>query len=103
MHKSSQSRNDNYYEAIIQIRPRKNFVLNYIKDSAPRDLNMISKTIDKKFGYDLYIVDRKFATKVSRNIKKRFNCEIKVSKALHSQDRMTSKLLYRLTVLIRLK
>jgi len=103
MSKSLQSKNSNYYEAIIQIRPRKENVLDYIKESLPKDSDMISKIVDKKFGYDLYVVNRKFATKISRDIKKRFDSQIKVSKALHSTDRQTSKLLYRLTVLIRLK
>lgn len=103
MHKYLQSRNDNYYEAIIQIRPKKDVVLDYIITLTQKLSDIITRTIDKKFGYDLYIRDRKVATHISRNIKKRFNCDIKISKALHSRDRQTSKLLYRLTILIKLK
>lgn len=103
MHKYSQSKNDSYYEAIIQIRPKKDIVLSYIRDTTRKLPDIVSRTIEKKFGYDLYIRDRKVATHLSRKIKKRFKAIIKVSKSLHSRDRQTSKLLYRLTILIKLK
>ena len=94
--------NNKYYEAILQLRPRNlaliKLTLDYIKDGN----FLISKEIDKKFGLDLYLNNKKGAVNIARKLKKMFKGEIKLSRKLYSVDRMTSKRLWRVTVLFRL-
>jgi len=94
--------NNKYYEAILQLRPRNlaliKLTLDYIKDGN----FLISKEIDKKFGLDLYLNNKRGAISIARKLKKRFKGEIKLSRKLYSVDRMTSKRLWRVTVLFRL-
>ncbi len=92
-----------YYEAIIQVRPRKESVLDFIRTEALRSKAQISKEIAKDFGFDVYLSSRKIALQIGKKLKKQFNGTLKVSKTLHSRDRQSSKLLYRLTVLFKLK
>jgi NMD protein affecting ribosome stability and mRNA decay len=92
-----------YFEAILQIRPRDDKVLEYVKREASKVNTGISKIIDKKFGYDVYLTSRKTVVQIGKSLKKKFGGETKFSKTLHSTDRLTSKLRYRVTVLFRVK
>ena len=102
MHKNI-LKDGSYYEAILQLRPKKQnlitFVNNQIKN---RNIN-VAKEINKKYGIDLYLSSRKFTLQLGKLLKKKFNGELKISKTLYSRNRITSKLIYRLTVLFRLK
>lgn len=91
-----------YYEAIFQLRPKNNEILNFIYECIEKDKALISKEIHKKFGVDLYIDKKKTAVNIARKLKKRCSGEIKISKKLYSVDRMTSKRLWRVTVLFRI-
>lgn len=68
-----------------------------------RSNTRISKEITKDFGCDIYLSSRKSAVQISKKLKKNFNGDLKVSKTLHSRDRLTSKLIYRVTILFRLR
>jgi len=93
----------NYFEAIIQLRPAKKEVLEFVKDQIKKNNIYVSKEINLKTGIDLYISSRKFANQLLRKLKKTFKGTSKVTKSLHSQDRQTGKLKYRITVLFRPK
>ena len=73
-----------------------------VNSSGMPDKAFISKEIHKKFGVDLYLSSKKTAVNISRKLKKRYKGEIKLSRKLYSVDRMTSKRLWRVTVLFRL-
>ena len=95
---------DRYYEAILQLRPNNPLLVLFVKDQLARRKNVfISKEISTKYGTDLYLTDKKFARDIARKLKQNFNGTIKTSAALYSRDRLTSKLVYRLTVCFRLK
>lgn len=94
-----------YYEAILQIRPGRKEVLDFVFELVnSRNDVKISKVKELKTGYDVYLSNQRFArgTLVSQLKKKFRNCKIVISKALYGQHRMTSKLVYRATVLFRL-
>lgn len=93
-----------YYEAIMQLRPADDRILDYIfKEIENRNNVFISKRVDIKTGIDLYITSYRFAVSLARNMKKKFGGTIKISKQLYSQHRLTSKLIYRVTILYKPK
>ncbi len=101
--KKAIDRHVDYYEAIVQIRPKDNDVLSFIKKEVSlRNDVKIAKVIEEKYGYDVYISSQYFARGLGRKLKARFDGKVIISKKLHHQDRMTRKLLYRATILFRL-
>lgn len=92
-----------YFEAIIQIRPFNEDVLDYVVNliDKRKDFN-ISKIIEKKFGVDLYVSDRKYALAIGKKLKDKFKGGIlKTSRTLYGYDRQTSKKIYRVVVCFR--
>ena len=93
-----------YYEAILQLRPLNGSLVDFILEELKKRPDIfISKKVEYKNGIDLYLSSNAFAKKLGQKLKKKFNGELKISRALYSTNRMTSKLLYRLTILFRLK
>ena len=93
-----------YFEAILQLRPADDKMLNYnFQEIENRENVFISKRLDLKTGIDLYITSYRFAVSLARNMKRKFGGTIKISKQLYSQHRLTSKLIYRVTVLYKPK
>lgn len=95
---------DRYYEAIIQIRPLNEEVLLCIDKMLKKRKNVfVSKIIAEKYGYDIYISDKKYALSIGKKLKDKFkNSELKTSKSLYSYDRQSSKKKYRVAVCFRL-
>lgn len=95
-------KNSSYYEAVMQIRPKNNKLLNFIKQDLASDRKtFITKQEEKKFGYDLYITSKNYLQSVLPKIKKKFNTETKISTTLYG--RKDGRNVYRITALIRLK
>lgn len=94
-----------YYEAILQLRPAKEELIKFVLEEFKRRPDVfISKQVDLKNGVDLYISSNQFTKHLGIKLSRKFpNSEMKTSRALYSRSRMTSKLLYRVTVLFRLK
>jgi nonsense-mediated mRNA decay protein 3 len=94
----------NYFEAIIQLRPYDEEIFNFLKKRIrKRDGVFITKVIQLKTGIDIYISSQRYARRLGQDMKKAFKGELKITRKLHTQSRETSKLLYRATVLFRLK
>ncbi len=103
MHKFILSK-DQYYEAILQLRPKNKEVLDYVLRQLEKRKNIfISKKVELKKGVDLYISDKRFTRALGKKLKKSFRGELKLSRKLYGYDRQKSKKIYRLTVLFRLK
>ncbi|MBR9690124.1 hypothetical protein GOV08_00380 [Candidatus Woesearchaeota archaeon] len=91
-----------YFEGILQIRNPKEDVIDYVKERIDSDDSIhISKTEVVKGGVDFYVSSNKFLRKLGKEIKKRFDGELKESPQLFSRNRQTSKDIYRLNVLFR--
>jgi len=91
-----------YYEAIIQIRPQREEVIAFaLANIAKRKDVFISKTIKLKTGIDIYISSQRFARALGVQLKRRFRGEVKITRRLYGVSRETSKTLYRVTVLFR--
>jgi len=96
--------NEQYFEAILQIRPKSEEILNFVKrEIEKRGKVFISKEVVKNFGIDLYLTSQRFTQALGKMLKARFNGELKTSKSLHTRDNFRSKDVYRVTVLFRLK
>lgn len=92
----------NYYEAIIQVRPKKQEVIDYIEDQIrKRNDVFISKRDELKTGTDFYISSQKFVKALSRKLKSSFKGKVTMSYTLHTRDRQTSKEKHRATLLFR--
>lgn len=95
---------DQYYEAILQLRPKNKKVLDYVLKRIEKRKNVfISRRIELKTGIDLYMNDRRFTMALGKKLKKAFKGEVKLSRKLYGFDRIKGKKIYRVTVLFRLK
>lgn len=97
-------RHSEYYEAILQIRPARKDVLDFVFGLVEsRNDTKISKVKDLKTGYDVYLTNQKFSRgSLATQLKKKFNGKILITKTLYGQHKMTSRLVYRATILFRL-
>jgi len=92
----------NYYEAILQLRNPNKEIMNLIKNQFKKKPDVfISKQEKQKNGVDFYISSWRFALSLGRKLKKSFKGELKVSRKLYTKNRLTSKKVYRMTVLFR--
>lgn len=93
--------NSNYFEGVLQIRDfseeQFNEIIDYIEDNECR----IAKHIKQKNGVDLFLSSQKFIQKLSRWIKNRYNCQIKLTRTLHTRDTKANKDLYRMTLFVQ--
>ena len=92
-----------YYEGTLQLRNPNREVINFIRNQFKNNRKAwIAKEERLKTGIDLYISSNRFLLSLGKKLKKSFKGELKVSRKLHSRDRITSKNVYRMTVLFRL-
>jgi len=95
---------DQYYEAIIQLRPKSEEIIKFIENQISKRKDVfISKIVEKKFGIDFYITSQRFARSLGKKIKDNFMGELKITRSLHTRNRQTSRDVYRGTVLFRVK
>ena len=96
--------NPQYFEGILQLRNPNEEVLNFISNQFKRNEKVwIAKQERLKTGIDLYISSNKFLLALGKKLKKSFKGELKTSRKLHTKNRLTSKNVYRVTVLFRLQ
>lgn len=94
-----------YYEAILQIRPNNKEVLDFVFQLVEKRNDVkISKIEELKNGYDIYLTNQKYARgSLAQQLKRKFrNGKLVITKSLYGQHKMTSKLVYRATILFRL-
>lgn len=92
-----------YYEGILQLRNPNKEVKNFIRNQFKNNPRVwVAKQEKLKTGIDYYISSNKFLLALGRKLKKSFKGELKISRKLHSKNRITSKNIYRVTILFRL-
>jgi len=93
--------NDNYFEAIVQLRhfteEQFHAVVDYIEEHDCR----ITKFVEQPNGIDLYLFSQRFTQKLSRWAKDNYNCQTEMTSTLHTRDTRAGKDLYRITLLIK--
>ncbi len=91
-----------YFEGILQIRDGNAELLNWIRDRIKSDGKArIAKEKKVTNGVDLYLSEQHYLQNLGRKIKEKFTGILKISMRQHTTDKMTSKLLYRVTVLFK--
>ena len=94
----------NYFEAIIQLRPPTEEIVAFIRNQCRKKGNVaISRVEELRTGIDLYITSQKFARALGPKLKKAFGGEVKITRKIHTRDKMTNRELYRATILFRPK
>ena len=93
----------NYYQGILQLRNIGNevieFAINEIKKDESAYVSQVKKVAN---GVDIYISQQKFLRSLGNRLQKRFGGQIVVSRRLHTRSKLTSRDLYRVSVLFRL-
>lgn len=101
MHKPS---HNSYYEATIQIRPFSQEVIQYVLDEITKRKDVfIAKTEKLKTGLDVFVSSQRFARALGKKLNDHFDGVLTISKKINRLDRQTGVVLYRATVLFRLK
>jgi len=92
-----------YFEGTLQLRNPNEEVINFVRNQFKNNEKVwIAKQEKVKTGIDLYISSNKFLLSLGKKLKKSFKGELKTSRKQHSRNKMTSKTIYRVTVLFRL-
>src|SRR3989344_799507 len=92
------------FEAKLQLRPNNKEVLDFVYAQIEnRNDCLIAKEEKLKTGIDLYLTSQKFTQILGRRLKKKFGGIMILSRSLYGVNRMTSKKVYRVTVLFRLE
>jgi len=97
------SKNDGaYFVSTLQIRPRDDELLEFVKNLAEKDDQVfISRIMPLKEGYNILLSSNKGALKIGKKLDKSFKGELKTTRKLFSRDSQRSKDLFRSTVLFR--
>ncbi len=98
----------NYFEAIIQLRDMRegeveeilNYVYDRIEHYARKNENLfLTKAVEKREGWDLYLSDKREAKKISREICKKYGATLKESPQI--AGRKDGRDVYRVTYAVR--
>ncbi|MCK4670284.1 MAG: hypothetical protein KAT43_03695 [Nanoarchaeota archaeon] len=90
-----------YFEGIIQIRNPNEKIMNFVLDEAEKSMHYFSKITEVRGGFDLYSSSNKFSRKLGQKLYNIFGGELKESVKLFTQNKLTSKKVYRLNVMYR--
>jgi NMD protein affecting ribosome stability and mRNA decay len=90
---------NNYFEGILQLRNTNDEMHAFVQNQLDRAGQTIAQVKKHKDGYDLYISSQHFIQNLGKKLKINFGGKLEVSTRLHSQSRITSRLVYRITAL----
>ncbi|MFH1398809.1 MAG: NMD3-related protein [Candidatus Woesearchaeota archaeon] len=88
-----------YFEATIQIRNPSAKALPIIENIIGENCN---KKMEVRGGYDYYFPSTKKSLQLSKQIQQKLGGKLQISHRLHTRDKMTSRDLYRTTILLKL-
>ncbi|MFW6013619.1 MAG: NMD3-related protein [Candidatus Nanoarchaeia archaeon] len=96
-----------YYEGVLQLRNTHNDMFEKCHGEIEqtiesKDLVAISNKKKVKGGIDFFITDKKTIKSLANFLHKKYGGELKLSPELYSEDRQSSKKIYRLSALLRL-
>ncbi len=99
------AKDEQYFQAKIQIRPKLPELLIFVQKQVKKKKNVLIARIEEiKNGFDIYITSQKFARTIGKKLKQSYpKGELKISRTLHTRDKLRSRDVYRGTVLFRLE
>lgn len=92
-------KNSKYYEGTLQLRNTNDEIISYVENYIKKNNISIANKIQKNNDYDLDISDQRKLQNLAQNLKKNFGGELKISIRQFTQDRLTSKQIYRVNAL----
>ncbi|MBR9691176.1 hypothetical protein GOV06_00145 [Candidatus Woesearchaeota archaeon] len=94
---------NNYFEGTMQLRNPTKEVIKFAKQIIENEKSVfIAKEIKIKNGIDWYLSSQKFMQILGKKLQKRFGGELRITRKLFTVKRLTSKRVYRVTVLFKL-
>lgn len=84
-----------YFEGTLQLRNIDDNILKYVQNYCKNYSIFTSKEKKVKDGYDLNISDKKKTHNLMSSLQKNFGGTVKINPQVFSQDRQTSKVIYR--------
>ncbi len=91
-----------YFEGVLQLRNPTEEIIAFIDHELETNgRTIITKEEKHKDGIDLYLTSNGFLQKLAKRLKQKFGGELKINVRLHTRDRQTSKLVYRVNVYYR--
>ena len=91
-----------YFEGILQLRETPDEVANWVRNKVQKDAKaVITKEKPVANGIDMYFNDQHYLQSLGKKLKVQFAGTLKISRRLHTVHKMTSKLLYRVSVLFK--
>ena len=94
----------NYFEGVLQLRNPTDEVFNMIQNQLAHDEKAyISKEVYYKNGVDMFFSSNRFLLKLGRKLKQSYKGKLLVTRRIFTTDKMTSKFVYRVTVLFSLE
>lgn len=93
----------NYFEGILQLRNANDDILNFAIRSIEKKENTNIANIKKVTnGFDIYMAPQTFLRSLGNSLQKKFGGQLVISKRLHTQNKLTSKQVYRVNALFRM-
>ena len=96
-----QEKGGQYYEAILQLRNVGINVVDFVRDLIEGSRAFVSKEEQLKNGIDFYLSDIRFTKQLGVALQRKFGGVVKISAKLYSVSRLTSRKIYRVTVLFK--
>jgi len=93
------SRRNEYFEAILQLRDCEQEVLDFVEEEIPRLKLTVAKTVRIKNGVDYYLSNNNLTRKIGKKLQEKFGGEFLITASLHTKKQ--GKELFRLTILFR--
>jgi len=95
--------NEDYYEAKLQLRPYDKELIAFAKQLIDENKNiLITKEAEYKYGVDFLTTSQKETQKIAKQLKKKFGGKITLSRKLFGVHKVTSKMVWRVTVCFRI-
>lgn len=91
-----------YFEGILQLRNDNQDIIDTLaKEIEKRNIN-IAKIKKQKNGVDIYVSSQRVLRSLGLKLQAQYGGQLKVSRKLHTRNRMRSREVYRVNVLLRL-
>ena len=95
-------RHESYFEATIQLRNVTQEVIDYVVKEIDSKGIVISREIELENGMDFNVDNKTFARQLGKQLQTTFSGAVKMSASVFSRDKMSSKEVYRVTMLFKL-
>jgi NMD protein affecting ribosome stability and mRNA decay len=91
-----------YFEAKLQVRPSDPDLIAFVKKEIKKyDVEVVDENKLKE-GLDIYINSANFAIRMGKIFREKYKIKPKVSKSLKGENKQAGKLIYKLTVLLKI-